>query len=92
MTVRQPRYSGDEHARRGSELYERQVRPLVEGNTGKIVAIDLESGELEMADRVLPATDRLLARLPDAQVWCERIGHEAVYRFRSPLLSSRRRS
>ncbi len=39
MTVRQPRYSKEEFARRGDELYESQVRPQVEeGNHGKIVA------------------------------------------------------
>ncbi len=40
MTVRQPRYSKEEFARRGDEIYESQVRPKVEaGNHGKIVAI-----------------------------------------------------
>ncbi|MGV0023396.1 hypothetical protein [Phormidesmis priestleyi] len=39
MTVRQPRYSKEEFARRGDEIYETQVRPQVEeGNHGKIVA------------------------------------------------------
>jgi hypothetical protein len=36
MIVRQPRYSKEEHAQRGSEIYERQVRPQVEeGNEGR---------------------------------------------------------
>ncbi len=30
MTVRQPRYSKEEFARRGKEIYESQVRPQVE--------------------------------------------------------------
>jgi hypothetical protein len=30
MTVRQPRYSKEEFARRGDEIYESQVRPQVE--------------------------------------------------------------
>jgi hypothetical protein len=39
MTVRQPRYSKEEFARRGDEIYESQVRSQVEeGNHGKIVA------------------------------------------------------
>jgi hypothetical protein len=39
MTVRQPRYSKEEFARRGDEIYESQVRQQVEeGNHGKIVA------------------------------------------------------
>ena len=37
MAVRQPRYSKEEFARRGNELYERQIRAQVEtGNHGKI--------------------------------------------------------
>jgi hypothetical protein len=36
MTVRQPRYTKEEFARRGNEIYESQVRPQVEeGNQGR---------------------------------------------------------
>jgi hypothetical protein len=80
MTTRQPRYSKEEHARRGSEVYERQVRPQVEaGNHGRIVAIDVDTGEYELDKDPLVACERLLARLPDAQIWCVRIGHPAVH-------------
>ena len=82
MTVRQPRYSKEEFARRGDEIYESQVRPQVEeGNHGKIVAIDIETGAFEVADEILTATDRLFEQLPDAQPWIVRIGHRAVHRF-----------
>jgi len=41
MTARQPRYSKEEFARRGDEIYESQVRQQVEErNNSKIVAID----------------------------------------------------
>lgn len=51
MAVRQPGYSDEEFARRGKELYEKNIRPQVEaGNKGKIVAIDIETGEFELAD------------------------------------------
>jgi hypothetical protein len=82
MTKPLPRYSKEEHARRGAELYEQQVRPLVEpGNQGKIVALDVDTGVFEVADDTLTASRRLLARLPDAQIWCVRIGYPAVHRF-----------
>ncbi|MFZ4729461.1 MAG: hypothetical protein ACOYMQ_12500 [Pseudanabaena sp.] len=82
MTVRQPRYSKDEFARRGDEIYETQVRPQIEvGNNGKIVAIDIETGAFEVADDILTATGRLFKRIPDAQPWIVRIGHRAVHRF-----------
>lgn len=44
MAVRQPRYSKEEFARRGKEIYETQVRSQVEDNHGNIVAIDIETG------------------------------------------------
>jgi hypothetical protein len=82
MTRRQPRYSKEEHARRGMDLYERQVRPQVEaGNRGKVVGIDVDTGDFELAEDTLTAADRLLARRPDAQIWFVRIGHPGVHRF-----------
>ena len=82
MALQQPRYSKEEFARRGNEIYERQVRPQVEeGNEGKIVAIDIETGMFEVAEDALTASDRLLARRPDAQTWFVRIGHRALHRF-----------
>jgi len=87
MTARRPRYSKEEFARRGDEIYESQVRSQVEeGNHGRIVAIDIETGAFELADDILTATDRLFERLPDAQPWIVRIGHRAVHRFGSRSL------
>jgi hypothetical protein len=60
MTVRQPRYSKKEFARRGNEIYESQVRSQVEeGNHGRIVAINIETGAFELADDTITATDHL---------------------------------
>jgi hypothetical protein len=84
MTVRQPRYSKEEFAQRGDEIYESQVRSQVEeGNHGKIVAIDIETGAFELAKDSLTASDQLLAQYPDAQIWFVRIGHRAVHRIGS---------
>jgi hypothetical protein len=82
MTVRQPRYSKEEFAQRGHALYESQIRSQVEdGNYGKIVAIDVDSGAFEVADESLVAAKKLLVRCPDAQIFGIRIGHLAVHRF-----------
>jgi hypothetical protein len=82
MVVRQPRYSKEEFALRGDEIYELQVRPQVEeGNHGKIVAIDIKTGVFEVADDLLMASKRLSAKVPDAQTWFVRIGHSAVDHF-----------
>ena len=82
MLVRQPRYSKEEFARRGDEIYQSQIRSQVEeGNSGKIVAIDIETGAFELAEDIVTASARLLTRYPDAQTWFIRIGHQAVYHF-----------
>lgn len=82
MAIRQPRYPKEEFARRGDEIYESQVRSQVEeGNHGKIVAIDIETGTFEVADDLLTASKQLTARLPDAQTWFVRIGHSTVDHF-----------
>jgi hypothetical protein len=82
MARPQPRYSTEEHARRGAALYEERVRPQVEaGNQGKVVAVDVDTGTFEVAEDTLTASQRLLARCPDAQIWCVRIGYPAVHRF-----------
>lgn len=80
MTVRQSRYSKEEAARLGNDIYERQIRPLVEeGNKGKIVAIDIETGDYSLGENVLSAAQPLFDRNNDAQLWGMRIGHRAIH-------------
>jgi hypothetical protein len=82
MAVRQPRYSKEEFAGRGDALYETQIRSQVEeGNQGKIVAIDLETGDFEIDVSEIVACAQLEARHPDAQIWMVRIGSRYVRRF-----------
>jgi hypothetical protein len=90
MTVQPLRYSKEEFAQCGNEIYATQVRdalqmpqgsPVEEGNHGKIVAIDIDTGAFELVDNTITASDQLLERYPDAQIWCVRIGHKAVHRF-----------
>lgn len=70
-----PRYSKEEFARRGDEIYERAVRPHVgEDDLGKFVVIDIETDDFEVDADELAASDRLLARNPNAQVWLTRVG------------------
>ena len=85
MTTRQPRYSKEEFAQRGDEIYERDIRPLVEAeHKGKFVAIDIETGAWEMDASEMAASDRLLERCPDARTWLVRVGFRAAFHFRSP--------
>lgn len=76
-----PRYASDEISRIGRELYERQIRLKVETeeNIGKIVSIDIETGDYEIDADLLKAANRLRTRHPGAALWGERIGYDAVY-------------
>jgi hypothetical protein len=47
---------------------------------------DIETGDFEVDETVMAATDRLFERHPDAQPWGVRIGHRAVYHFGSRSL------
>ncbi len=55
-----------------------QIEP---GNHGKIVAIDLETGDFEVDASEIAACDRLEARHPAAQIWMDRSGSRHVRRF-----------
>ncbi len=82
MPVRQPRYSKEEAARRGDEIYERDIRSQVEPqHNDEIVALDLDTGAWELDTDEDAAADRLEARLPDAQIWVVRVGSRYVRRF-----------
>ena len=88
MTLQRFHYTKEESSQRGHEIYETQIRSQVEaGNHGKIVAIDLDTGTFEVADDTIIASDRLLERCPDAQIWRIRIGFQAVHRFGGMRLS-----
>lgn len=82
MFRRKPRYSTEEFARRGTEIYETRLRPIVQpGNDGRILAIDIESGDYAIADEAGDAAQVLIDKNPDAQIWALRIGYVAVDGF-----------
>ena len=74
-----PRYTKEEIAQRGKEWYEREIRPKVEeGNTGRILIIDIETGDYEIDDDQLAAAHRALAKHPGAALYGMRIGYPAL--------------
>jgi hypothetical protein len=86
------RYSSEEINRRGKELYEQSIRRKVEteDNIGKILSIDIETGDYEIGDDLLQTGDRLLARHPGAAIYGLRIGHKAVYTLGGATISAGR--
>ena len=63
----------------GRKLYA-EIRADMEANEwGRMVVIDVNSGDYEVADDDLTAILRLLERRPDAITWGERVGYRAAY-------------
>lgn len=82
MQILTPRYSKEEFARRGDEIYNRVVRPLLKKeDEGKFVVIDIETEAFEIDSDELAASDRLLSRYPNAQVWVTQVGSRYARRF-----------
>jgi hypothetical protein len=82
MVELRPRYSKEEFARRGDAIYENDIRPnLKPDDMGKFVLIDIETGAYEIDTDEIAASDRLLARYPEAQVWMVRAGYRHVHRI-----------
>ena len=69
---------------KGQEIYNEKIRHIVEADPsqkGRVVVIDVHTGEYEIADTDEEAQRLLLKRCPDAYTWAERVGYPAVYRF-----------
>ena len=82
MATTQPRYSKEEFARRGDTIYEKEILPnLTAKDVGKFLAIDIETGQYEIAAQEMKAGNKLRRRLPAAQIWMVRIGYTSTRRF-----------
>lgn len=67
--------------KRGKELYENVIRAQVERqeNIGKIISINVETGEYEIGEDLVVTSSKLKAKQANAIIWGERIGFDAVY-------------
>ncbi len=75
-------HSREETARIGKEIYERDIRRLVESDHfGEVVAIDVGSGSYALGKNSIDASQSLRNQRPDAQIWLMRVGHRALYHF-----------
>lgn len=59
-----PNFSDEQVAQCGKELYDKQIRTQVETaeNIGKIISLDIESGDYDIDDDLLTTCCRLQAR------------------------------
>jgi hypothetical protein len=82
MATTEPRYSKEEFARRGDAIYEKDILPkLTAKDVGKFLAIDIETGQYQIAADEMRAGNKLRRRLPEAQIWMVRIGYASTRRF-----------
>lgn len=69
-------------------IFEERVRPNVDVDTEahKFVAIDVETGEYEIDESEVTATDRLIDRELEAEgrIWLRRVGYEHAHRLGAP--------
>jgi hypothetical protein len=72
--------SNDEVAMRGKRLYSDRIRAMVEvpQNIGKMVIIDVETGDYEVDESGLDASHHLHAKRPDAPLYGIRIGYNVA--------------
>ena len=78
----QPKLGPEERAAFAEMIYREQIRPtLTEADIGKLVVIDVNSGEYEIDENDAEASHRLHERQPDAFGYCIRAGYSAVYFF-----------
>ena len=64
----------------GRAMYEKMRLDLESTQLGRVVVIDVNSGDYEIADDDLTATQRMFERRPHALTWGELIGYPAIYR------------
>jgi hypothetical protein len=81
-SVPYPGHTTEKIARRGQELHERKIHREVEPeHDGRFLVVDVKSGDYEIADDDLSASDGMLARRPDAMLYGLLVGRDYAYRL-----------
>jgi hypothetical protein len=79
-SAKKPRH--EDFPRLGRQIFERVIRlSLRPDDTDKFVAIDVDSQGYEIDGNDHEATERLLTRFPEAQIWLVRVGQQAAHRI-----------
>ena len=76
--------ASEDVAAAGREIYEGMREEMEANYWGKLVVIDIYSGDYEVGEFVsrrsdFEVTKRLRQRRPDAHTWAELVGHPAPY-------------
>jgi len=75
-------------AQLGQAIYANKLRHQVETpeNIGKLISINVETGDYEIGNDLVIISLKLKAKQPNAQLWTERIGFNAVYAIGGTLV------
>jgi hypothetical protein len=77
---------GERISRKAMRLYETKLKALLEpAYIGKFAAIEPDSGDYFVADRMTEAMQKARAKHPDKKFFLVRIGFKAAVRFRNPV-------
>ena len=73
-------YTGEEIAARGEAVYDAKLRQILDvpENRGKVVAVDIDSGDYAVGRRSLDVVTELQARRPEAFIYILRVGYPAA--------------
>jgi hypothetical protein len=73
-------YTLEEIVERGKAIYARDIeRTMTPADKGKMVVIDIETGEYEIDESDYAATKRMLAKRADAALYGARVGYPTAY-------------
>ena len=77
---------GERISRKAMRLYQTKLKALLEpAYIGKFAAIEPDSGDYFVADRMAEAMEKARAKHPDKLFFLVRIGFKAAVRFRNPV-------
>lgn len=82
MSKLETKYSKEEMAKLGDEIYEKKIRPEVESKyQNKVVAIDIETGDYAIGNNAIEASKELSKLHKVKDVWFVRVGHPTLYKM-----------
>jgi hypothetical protein len=77
-----PRYTSEQIARQGEEIYDRRLRATLEPeNRGEFLVIDIETGDYELDADEVEAVRRAMARHPEGARYIKRVGYATAHRI-----------
>lgn len=84
-------YTAEEVGRIGEEMYRRDIRPKVyPQHKGKFLVLDILTGDFEIDEDDLTASERLRARRPDSVRYGLRIGYTSAYTLAGSMVEEAR--